>query len=105
MVPFHVVHLAADKLAGSWQRLQRETTGRRGRNDDPLYKHRWTLLIRRNYLTGRQNRRLDLLWATDDEYVALEVTWMALTGHDPGLRAPEEIGGQEVDGTHHEHPA
>ncbi|WJY73727.1 hypothetical protein CAURIC_10650 [Corynebacterium auriscanis] len=29
-----------------------------------------------NYLTERQNRRLDLLWATDDEYAALEVTWM-----------------------------
>ena len=76
MDPFHVVHLAADKLTGCRQRLQRETTGRRGRKDDPLYKHRRTLLTRRNYLTERQNRRLDLLWATDDEYVALEVTWM-----------------------------
>ena len=105
MDPFHVVHLAADKLTGCRRRLQRETTGRRGRKDDPLYKHRRTLLARRNYLAERQNRRLDLLWATDDEYVALEVTWMALTGHDPGLRAPEEIGGQEVDGTDHQHPA
>lgn len=76
MDPFHVVHLAADKLTGCRQRLQRETSGRRGRKDDPLYKHRRTLLTRRNYLTTRQNRRLDLLWATDDEYVALEVTWM-----------------------------
>ena len=66
MDPFHVVHLAADKLTGCRQRLQRETTGRRGRKDDPLYKHRRTLLTRRNYLTERQNRRLDLLWATDD---------------------------------------
>ena len=62
MDPFHVVHLAADKLTGCRQRLQRETTGRRGRKDDPLYKHRRTLLTRRNYLTERQNRRLDLLW-------------------------------------------
>ena len=61
---------------GCRQRLQRETSGRRGRKDDPLYKYRRTLLTRRNYLTTRQNRRLDLLWATDDEYVALEVTWM-----------------------------
>jgi transposase len=76
MDPFHVVHLAADKLTGCRQRLQRETSGRRGRKDDPLYKHRRTLLTRTNYLTERQKRRLDLLWATDDEYVALEVTWM-----------------------------
>ncbi|MGP5434952.1 ISL3 family transposase, partial [Corynebacterium variabile] len=29
MDPFHVVHLAAEKLTGCRQRLQRETTGRR----------------------------------------------------------------------------
>ncbi|MDK8769219.1 transposase [Corynebacterium freneyi] len=105
MDPFHVVHLAADKLTGCRQRLHRETTRRRGRKDDPLYKHRRTLLTRTNYLTERQGRRLDLLWATDGDYMALEVTWMALTGHDPGLRAPEEIAGQEADGTDHQHPA
>lgn len=76
MDPFHVVHLAADKLTGCRQRIQRETTGRRGRKDDPLYKHRRTLLTRRDYLTERQKQRLYMLWATDDDYVALEVTWM-----------------------------
>lgn len=76
MGPFHVVHLAADKLTRCRQRLQRETQGRRGRKDDPLYKHRRTLLTRRNYLTQRQKQRLEMLWATDDDYVALEVTWL-----------------------------
>ncbi|WIM71207.1 ISL3 family transposase [Corynebacterium suedekumii] len=76
MDPFHVVHLAADKLTRCRQRLQRETQGRRGRKDDPLYKHRRTLLTRRNYLTERQKQRLEMLWATDDDYVALEVTWL-----------------------------
>ena len=33
MDPFHVVHLAADKLTSCRQRLQRETTGRRGRKE------------------------------------------------------------------------
>ena len=56
MDPFHVIHLAAGKLSGCRQRLQRETTGRRGRKDDPLYKHRRTLLTRRNYLTQRQKQ-------------------------------------------------
>lgn len=28
----------------------------------------------------RQKQRLDMLWATDDEYVALEVTWMIYQG-------------------------
>lgn len=31
MGPFHVVHLAAEKLTGCRHRLQRETTGRRGK--------------------------------------------------------------------------
>lgn len=48
MDPFHVVPLAADKLTSCRQRLQRETTGRRGRKDDPLYKQRRTLWRRRN---------------------------------------------------------
>ncbi|MGP5591441.1 transposase, partial [Corynebacterium variabile] len=60
--------------AGCRQRLQRETTGRRGRKDDPLYKHRRALLTRTDFLTGRQRQRLDLLWGTDDDYVALQVT-------------------------------
>lgn len=76
MDPFHLVHLAADKLTGCRQRLQRETTGRRGRKDDPLFKYRRTLLTRTNYLTERQKQRLDMLWATDDDYVALEVAWL-----------------------------
>ncbi|AWT27376.1 hypothetical protein Csp1_26330 [Corynebacterium provencense] len=75
MDPFHIVHLAADKLTGCRQRLQRETTGRRGRKDDPLYKHRRSLLTRTNYLTDRQKQHLELLWDTDDDYVALQVTW------------------------------
>lgn len=64
-----------DKLTECRQRLQRETSGRPGRKDDPLYKHPCTLLTRTNYLTDRQKQRLDILGATDDEYVALEVTW------------------------------
>lgn len=75
MDPFHLVHLAAEKLTGCRQRLQRETTGRRGCKDDPLYKHRRTLLTSTNYVTVRQKQRLDQLWATGDDHVALEVTW------------------------------
>src|SRR5699024_1308626 len=62
MDPFHVVHLAADQLTGCRHRLQRETPWRRGRKEDPLSKHLRTLLTRTNYLTERQNRRLDLFW-------------------------------------------
>ncbi len=40
-----------------------------------MYKHRRALLTRTNFLTDRQKQRLDLLWDTDDDYVALQVTW------------------------------
>jgi len=61
MDPFHIVHLAAEKLTGCRQRLQQEATWRRGRKDDPLYKHRRALLTRTDFLTERQKQRLDLL--------------------------------------------
>jgi len=96
MGPFHVVHPAADKLTWCRQRLQRETTGRRGRKDDPLYKHRCTLLTRSNYLTERQNRRLDLLWATDDEYVAVEVTWVSYQDVIQAYGHPKKSEGKKL---------
>lgn len=37
MDPFHVVHLAVEKLTGCRQRIQQDTTGRRGRAKDPLF--------------------------------------------------------------------
>lgn len=74
MDPFHVVHLAAEKLTGCRQRLQRDTTGRRGRKNDPLYKHRRALLTRNDFLAGRQKQRLVLPWKTDD-IVVLLATW------------------------------
>ena len=37
MDPFHVVHLAADKLTVCRQRIQQATTGHRGRTGDPLW--------------------------------------------------------------------
>lgn len=96
MDPFHVVHLAADKLTGCRRRLQRETQGRRGRKDDPLYKHRRTLLTRTNYLSERQNRRLDLLWVTDDDYVALEVTWMFYQDMIAAYGHPKKSEGKKI---------
>lgn len=76
MDPFHVVHLAAGKLTTCRQRIQQNTTGRRGRSKDPLYRNRKALLTRHEFLTDKQKHRLDALWATDSDYVPLEVTWL-----------------------------
>ncbi len=75
MDPFHVVRLAGDKLTKCRQRLQVETTGRRGKKNDPLYRNRKTLLTRKSLLTDKQHHRLDELFAFDDDYTALQTTW------------------------------
>lgn len=76
MDPFHVVRLAGDKLTLCRQRLQRETTGRRGRKGDPLFQNRRTLLTRIGLLSGSQQQRLDNLFNYDDDYAVLQETWL-----------------------------
>lgn len=96
MDPFHVVHLAADKLTVCRQRLQRMTTGRRGKKNDPLYKNRKTLLTRIDFLTDRQHRRLEQLWATDEDYVALEVTWSVYQQIIAAYQHPKKAEGKKL---------
>ena len=98
MDTFHVIHLAAEKLTGCRQRLQRETTDRRGRKNDPLYKHRRALLTRTDFLTDRQRQRLELLWATDDDYVALQVTWGFYQQLISAYRHPKKQDGRKLTG-------
>lgn len=76
MDPFHVVRLAGDKVTACRQRLQRETYGRRGRTNDPLYKNRRTMLTRTGLLNGEQQHRLDVLFNYDDDYAVLQETWL-----------------------------
>lgn len=48
--------------------------------DDPLYKNRKTLLTTQQWLTDKQQTRLDQLWAYDKDYAALKVAWHAYQG-------------------------
>ncbi|MFS0332229.1 ISL3 family transposase, partial [Corynebacterium striatum] len=75
MDPFHVVRLAGDKLTKCRTRLQLETTGRRGRSKDPLYRNRKTLLTTERLLTDKQRGRLEELFDFDDDYAPLQETW------------------------------
>lgn len=76
MDPFHVVALAGDKLNQTRQRVQRSLTGGRGRKDDPLYRVRRTLRTSRRLLTDKQQSRLEALWYSHDDVVAVEMTWL-----------------------------
>lgn len=73
MDPFHVVHLAADKLTVTRQRIQQDTCGHRGRSGDLLYGVRRILLTRMGLLTDKQKAKLDAVFA-DERHTAVDVT-------------------------------
>ena len=74
MDPFHVVALAAGRLDECRRRTQRQTTGGRGRKDDPLYQARRTLRTGADLLTDAQAARLEDLFA-HDHHAPLKATW------------------------------
>ena len=74
MDPFHMVHLAADKLNLCRQRIQQDTCGHRGRSGDPLFGIRRILLTRTELLTDKQKAKLDKALAAHDAHAAVEVT-------------------------------
>ena len=74
MDPFHVVALAGDKLDDCRRRTQRQTTGRRGRKDDPLYKARLLLRTGAGLVTDRGWERLEQLFA-DPQNTPVETAW------------------------------
>lgn len=91
MDPFHVVHLAAGKLDECRRRVQSGTLGHRGRQGDPLYGIRRTMLTRRSLVTPKRAERLDEV-LTAGEHVAVQVTWdcyleLITAYQDPDRRA------------------
>lgn len=74
MDPFHVVHLAAEKLTVCRQRIQQDTCGHRGRTGDPLFGIRRILLTRTDLLTSKQKMKLNTALAAHDAHAAVEVT-------------------------------
>lgn len=73
MDPFHVVHLAAEKLTVCRQRIQQVTLGHRGRSGDPLYGIKRVLLTRDELRTDKQQARLAAVF-TDEAHIDVEVT-------------------------------
>ena len=90
-IPTRVVSLAGNRLDECRRRVQRETTGRRGRKNDPLHRARRTLLTGADLLTDAQAQRLENLFA-DDRHAAVQAAWgvyqrliQAYRTEDPGL--------------------
>lgn len=95
MDPFHVVHLAADKLTLCRQRVQQATTGHRGRAGDPLYGIRRTLNTRAELLTDKQQSRLFKAFTAHDAHAAVEVTYLVyqrlITAYEASRRREGKI--------------
>ena len=95
MDPFHVVHLAGNALDECRRRTGQELHHRRGRATDPLYKARRMLHTRSCLLTARQQHQiLDLF--SNDEHVALEVTWSAYQNIIDAYRSSNARGGKTL---------
>ncbi len=95
MDPFHVVALAGDALDQTRQRVQRETTGHRGRRLDPLYRIRRSLHTGASFLTDRQSRTLTDILARD-EHVEVDVTWAVYKKIVAAYRCPKRAAGKQL---------
>ena len=72
--PFHVVRWASNMLDDCRRRIQQETQGRRGHKNDPLYKHRRTMLTRISYLSEANKVQLNWLFL-DERYLEVDCSW------------------------------
>jgi transposase len=72
---FHVVKLATQVVDDVRRRVQQDTTGHRGRRDDPLYRIRNILRAGEEHLTDRQRARLETAFTARDEHLEVELAW------------------------------
>jgi transposase len=95
MDPFHTVRLAGDALDRVRRRVQQDRHGHRGRRGDPLYRARRTLHTGVELLTGRQQARLERLFA-DEAHVAVEATWAVYQRMVAAYRHPDRRHGRRI---------
>ncbi|MBR7741823.1 ISL3 family transposase [Phycicoccus sp. BSK3Z-2] len=72
---FHVVKLATAVVDDVRRRVQQDTTGHRGRRNDPLYRVRNTLRAGQEHLTDRQRARLTTAFTAREEHLEVEVAY------------------------------
>ncbi len=75
--PFHVIAAANRCVDGVRRRVQQETTGHRGRKEDPLYRIRRVLLTGTERLDERGRRRMELGLRLGDPGDEVLGAWLA----------------------------
>lgn len=93
MDPFHVVSLAGKALDQCHQWIQQATLQRRGRSGDPLYGARKTLLTGQNYLTDKQQARLEKVFS-DKDHQQVQTTWQVYQQIVSAFRNPQKQAGK-----------
>ena len=71
----HVVPELDQLVDGVRRRVQQDTTGHRGRRDDPLYRIRNILRAGQEHPTDRSRARLETAFAAREDHVEVEVAW------------------------------
>jgi transposase len=72
---FHVVKLGSTVLDEVRRRVQQDTLGRRGLNNDPLYRIRRTLMTGVEHLTDKQKTRLEEFLPAGDPNGEVHLAW------------------------------
>lgn len=85
-----------DKLNLCRQRLQQLLFGLMSKKNDPLYKHRRTLLTRIAYLTKRQRERGEVLWQVDELMVIVQMTWVIYQDIIAAYAHPKRSEGRKI---------
>lgn len=93
--PFHVVKLVGEKVNVCRQRLQQETTGRRGRKGDLLFRVRRLLLTRNRFLEGGGALKVDKV-ITDPKYADLMRLWTIYQAVISAYENPSKRAGREA---------
>ena len=75
--PFHVIRLANNSIDEVRGRTQNDTSGHRGRKDDPLYRARRLPVSAHERLTERGNAKLRGLLQDGDPHSEVRLAWHA----------------------------
>jgi transposase len=93
---FHVVKLATQVVDDVRRRVQQDTTGHRGRRNDPLYRIRNILRAGEENLTDRQQTRLETAFAAREEHLQVELAWRCAQQVRSCYHQDSHAGGRQV---------
>ena len=93
---FHVVKLATQVVDDVRRRVQQDTTGHRGRKNDPLYRVRNILRAGEDRLTDWQRARPTAAFTARAEHVEVELAWQCAQQVRAAYHQDSHAAGQAI---------